>query len=80
MSRTSELTFLTIDECAEILKVHRTTISRYIKSGEIRCLRIGGRKLVRKSDFIEFIDSRIGVESERAMECPETKGGMPWQL
>lgn len=36
-------TWLTMEEAAIYLKVHRTTVKRYIKSGKLKASRPGGR-------------------------------------
>lgn len=52
---------LTLAEVAATLRVHRATVSRLIKSGELIHCAIGGRKLVRVQDLHLFVESRIGV-------------------
>lgn len=54
------LKLLTIEEVAGILRVHRATVSRLLKSGELPCCVIGARRLVRPQDVLRFIESRIG--------------------
>lgn len=56
-----KMELLTLAEVAAILRVHRATVSRLIKSGELIHCAIGGRKLVRAQDLHLFVDSRIGV-------------------
>lgn len=53
---------LTIEEAAQILRVHRSTISRYIKSGELKAYSIGIRKLVKEEDLWLFFENRIVLE------------------
>ena len=55
----NNLIFFTIAECASILHVHRSTISRLLKTGQIKHIAVGGRKLIRKSDLLEFLDNQI---------------------
>lgn len=45
--------YFTINELANLLKVNRRTISRQIKSGQIKPLKIGGQYRIKKSDFIK---------------------------
>ena len=55
-----EIKLLTIKETADILRVHRATISRMMSAGELPCVEIRSRKLVREEDLRGFIDSHIG--------------------
>jgi len=54
---------LTIQEAATYLRVHRATISRMISAGELPCIRVRSRKLIREQDLLTFIDSQIGIET-----------------
>ncbi len=56
---TNGLELMTIDECAEVLRLHRASVSRLIKAQELRCVDLGARKLVRREDLVSFIESRI---------------------
>ena len=49
---------LTVQEVAEILRVHRSTISRYAVAGELRSYLIGNRRLFRDSDVWAFFENR----------------------
>ena len=40
---TNERKIMTLKEVADLLRVHRSTVSRYAKSGEIRSYQIGNR-------------------------------------
>lgn len=53
-----EVLLLTIEETAKLLRVHRATVSRMIKAGELPCVRVQSRKLVRKKDLLSFIDNQ----------------------
>lgn len=46
---------LTVSQTAKILKVNPTTVYKLIKQGYIRCLKLGGKKIRRKTleDFME---------------------------
>lgn len=59
---------LTIAETAQHLRVHRTTISRMISTGELSCIRVRSRKLIREKDLQAFIDSQIGMAGEGSLE------------
>lgn len=51
---------LTIQEVADILRVHRATVSRMLETGELPCVLVRSRKLIRSTDLLGFIDSQIG--------------------
>lgn len=51
---------LTIQEAASILRVHRATVTRMIEYGELPCVLVRSRKLIRTKDLLTFIDSQIG--------------------
>ena len=53
-----------VNEVAEILGVSRQTVLKYVKSGIVPGLRVGGRYLILKDEFEEFL--RTG--GERASE------------
>lgn len=55
---------LTIQEAASFMRVHRATFSRMIYSGELPCIRVRSRKLIRMQDLQAFIDSQIGMTGE----------------
>ena len=50
---------LTIQEVANLLRVHRSTISRYAKSGELKSYLIGNRRLFKKDDVLAFFDNQV---------------------
>lgn len=49
--------FYTIQETAELLKVHHTTIRRALKEGRLKGFRIGTKWLIKKEDIEELGDS-----------------------
>jgi len=51
--------YLTLMQVSELLKVHPNTLRNWDKSGELKALRIGTRKLRRykKSDILKFIEN-----------------------
>lgn len=53
---------LTVSEVSTLLKLHRSTISRYAKSGELKSHKIGARRLFKKQDVLVFFDNRIAPE------------------
>lgn len=49
---------LTVQEVANLLRVHRSTVSRYAMSGELRSYVIGNRRLFKETDVRAFFDNR----------------------
>jgi len=63
-----------VSEVAEILGVSRQTVLKYIKSGVVPGLRVGGRYLIMKDEFEQFLrsGSRIqALQTEEAEKVPE---------
>ena len=54
---------LTVQEVAELLRVHRSTVSRFAKSGELRSYLVGNRRLFKNSDVWAFFENQVAVES-----------------
>ena len=50
---------LTVGETAGILRVHRSTVTRYAMSGELRSYTIGTRRLFRESDVWAFFENQV---------------------
>jgi excisionase family DNA binding protein len=59
---------LTLSEVAATLRVHRCTISRYAKSGELRSYRIGNRRLFKTEDVWSFFDNQVAPECVSGVE------------
>ena len=55
---------LTVQEVADILRIHRSTVSRYAMSGELRSYVVGNRRLFKDSDVWTFFENRIAAESQ----------------
>ena len=49
---------LTVQEVADLFKVHRSTVSRYTMSGELKSHLIGTRRLFKEEDVLAFFDNR----------------------
>ena len=49
--------FLTVKEVAEILKVTKMTIYRYIKAGKITAYKIGKDFRIEKAEFGKFLEN-----------------------
>lgn len=47
---------LTVEQVAELLKVHWQTVLNYIKSGKIKALKLGKGYRITKRDLDEFIN------------------------
>jgi excisionase family DNA binding protein len=51
--------YLTVNEVAELLKVHRSTVERWIKAGRIVFAKLpGGDVRIKKEFFDNWIDKR----------------------
>ena len=51
-------TIMTVAEVAALLRVHRSTVSRYAMSGELPSHKLGNRRLFKASDVRAFFDKR----------------------
>lgn len=50
---------LTVQEVADILRVHRATVSRIAMSGELRSYLVGNRRLFKDSDVWSFFENQV---------------------
>jgi excisionase family DNA binding protein len=48
--------FLTVDEVAEITRMHTNSIRRLIRQGKIKAVKRGNRWLIKESDFKKYIE------------------------
>ena len=55
----STINILTIQEVAKLLRVHRSTVSRYATCGELKSYIIGNRRLFKEKDVLQFFENRI---------------------
>ena len=66
-----------VSEVAEILGVSRQTVLKYIKSGLVPGIRVGGRYLIMKDAFEEFLRSGgnrpAGVEEDQEAVTEDAK-------
>lgn len=53
---------LTVNEVADLLRVHRSTITRLAKSGELKSHQIGSRRLFKREDVHTFFDNQESPE------------------
>lgn len=51
------LTFYTADQVAELLQLHKRTVTRLIREGEIRAVRLGGRIRISSAELHRIADS-----------------------
>ena len=58
LEKKQDIKILTVQEVAELLRVHRSTISRYAMSGELKSHLIGNRRLFKESDVWAFFDNQ----------------------
>lgn len=49
---------LTVKEVADFLRVHRSTVSRYAISGELKSYLIGNRRLFKECDVWAFFEKQ----------------------
>lgn len=54
-----ELVTYTVVEVAELLKINKRTVYRYIETGELKTFRLGKSVRIRKQDLVEFIESHL---------------------
>jgi putative molybdopterin biosynthesis protein len=52
----SKFDFYTSDDIAEILRVNKMTIYRYIKAGRFEAYRTGKKFMVKKEEFDRFLE------------------------
>jgi len=53
---------MTLGEVAELLRLHRSTISRYAQSGELKSYQIGSRRLFKSDDVWLFFENQVAPE------------------
>ena len=58
MPESSDTKILTVQEVADKLRVHRSTITRYAQSGELKSHTIGNRRLFKESDVWAFFENQ----------------------
>ena len=59
---------MTVQEVARLLRVHRSTVSRYAKSGELKSHLIGNRRLFKESDVWSFFENQADWDCEALKE------------
>lgn len=58
----ADSSIMTIAEVASYLRIHRTTIIPYIKSGALKSYSIGKRRLFRARDVEQFFENQVALE------------------
>ena len=53
---------LTMEEVAELLRVHTSTVSRYAKCGELKSHLIGKRRFFKQEDVWSFFENQVAPE------------------
>ena len=54
------MTLLTVEDVAKRLQVHPEVVRRYLRSGELRGIQIGGRWRIAEEDLAAFIEDQRG--------------------
>ena len=57
-----DIEILTVQEVASLLRVHRSTVTRLAKSGELKSHLLGSRRLFKKEDVFTFFDNQESPE------------------
>jgi excisionase family DNA binding protein len=57
-----DIKILTVQEVADILRVHRSTVSRIAQSGELKSYRVGNRRLFKIDDVWSFFENQVARE------------------
>lgn len=63
---------MTIDEVADDLRVHRSTVSRMLNNGELPYYIVGSRKLVKRVDLDTYFENQ---RVEEAKGFAQQRGG-----
>ena len=50
---------LTVQEVADLLRIHRSTVTRLAKSGEIKSSLIGSRRMFKDIDVWSFFENQV---------------------
>jgi len=68
---------LTIQEVAKLLRVHRSTISRYAQAGILKSYVLGNRRLFKDSDVWSFFDNQVAQNCVSGKEYPHGNSRYP---
>jgi excisionase family DNA binding protein len=58
LEKKQDIKILTVQEVADKLRVHRSTVSRFAQSGELESYIIGTRRLFKESDVLAFFEKQ----------------------
>ena len=70
MLDSTDIKILTIQEVADRLRVHRSTVTRYAQSGELKSYQIGNRRLFKETDVWAFFENQAALEYVAGKEGP----------
>lgn len=51
--------YYSVNQAAFLLKIHPLTVRRYLKTGKLKALRVGGAVRVAKSDIDKFLQTFV---------------------
>ena len=57
-----DIKILTVQEVADLLRLHRSTVSRFAQSGELKSYRVGNRRLFKDKDVWSFFENQVAHE------------------
>jgi excisionase family DNA binding protein len=66
---------LTVPAAARLMAVCRRTIEKYLRAGDLRSVKIGRCRRIRRADLLDFLDRRNAGGWRRSPEAPS-----PWEL
>jgi excisionase family DNA binding protein len=76
--------FMTIDQVAETLTIHRASVNRLIKSGKLKAIKINRAIRVAEDSLEEFVKANALNKNDKQLEAEQTeslqgifKGGGP---
>lgn len=64
---------LTLDEAAQVLRLHRLTVRRYITTGLLPAAKMGRAWRIRQDDLLAFIEGRKQTPAEPTPPPGETR-------
>jgi excisionase family DNA binding protein len=74
----TEESFLTVAEVAELLKLNQQTVRNWIEQGSLPALRVGRRVRIRRSDLDRLLEARYtGAPGGAASDAPGTAREQP---
>jgi len=62
LEKNQDIKILTVQEVADTLRVHRSTVTRFAKAGELKSHLIGKRRLFKESDVWSFFENQVAHE------------------